>query len=143
MHDYRTWLHGGVAACQIWQGGRPSAACDHSAVSTGFALARSGLVGRITLKSPLHRKLTVGSACKGAGAILRFSIKNEASEARQAVGKRREGPLWASLGHVGNGFSLSTCPGLSIGTRAYHRRSNIELGKTPTRFKKTCLTLSR
>jgi hypothetical protein len=27
------------------------------------------------------------------------------------------GPLWSSLGHVGNVFSLSTCPDLSIGTR--------------------------
>ena len=32
----------------------------------------------------------------------------EASAARQAGGKRREGPLWASLGYVGN--TLLRCP---------------------------------
>ena len=31
-------------------------------------------------------------------------FKSEASEARQAVGKLREGSLWASLEYVGNGF---------------------------------------
>ena len=41
-------------------------------------------------------------------------FQNEASEARQAGGKRREGPLWASLGYVGNAPyrcpHILTCP---------------------------------
>lgn len=39
----------------------------------------------------------------------------EASEARQAVGKRTQGDLCASVGHVGNVCMLSICPVLVHG----------------------------
>ncbi len=56
----------------------------------------------------------------GNGWVENFSLI-EASTARQAVGKRREGSLWSSLGYVGNGFLLSTYPDLSTGTRMPRR----------------------
>jgi hypothetical protein len=58
----------------------------------------------------------------------------EASAARQAVGKCREGPLWSSLGYVGNGSLLSTYPDLSIGTRMRPRPSMCVDFKPPIIF---------
>jgi hypothetical protein len=82
-------------------------------------LALSGLGGPLVTShhAPGQPRLQPGAPLPATGGRvavfpLLIFIQTWASEARQAVGERRKGPLWVSVGHVGNGLPLSTCPWL-------------------------------
>lgn len=78
-----------------------------------------------------------GLAFRGWG-VMNFSNRGKRS-ASGPKGKRREGALWASQGHVGNGLPLSTCPGLSIGTRVPQMAADDRLPKAKNAGQPTSL----